>query len=94
MEFVFKEFKEDKPERFTMHDGEVYEIPLGVAKHLNKNCWYPIYQHVPGETTQAAYIEGYGMKIGQHVRRCSFQSLEFLEEDISPRPNLFTAEKA
>lgn len=79
MSFSYKAYKGDEVENFTLVDGEVYTIPLGVAKHLNKNCWYPIHSYsvdAEGRPTQ---------KIGQKVRRCSFQSLEFVDiEDISP----------
>lgn len=79
MMFVYKAYKGDEVEHFTMVDGEIYTIPLGVAKHLNKNCWYPIHAY----TTDA---DGRPLqKIGQKVRRCSFQSLEFVDiDDISP----------
>ena len=40
LSFVFKEFKEDPVQRFDMVDGQVYTVPLGVAKHLNKNGSY------------------------------------------------------
>ena len=79
MDFVYREYKEDDVERFNFVDGQVYTIPLGVAKHLNKNGWYPIHSHS---------VDEYGkplQRIGQKVRRFSFQSLEFV--DISDFPN-------
>ena len=50
LSFVFKAYKEDPVESFTLHDGQVYTLPLGVAKHLNKNCWYPIHAHSKDES--------------------------------------------
>jgi hypothetical protein len=77
--FNYKKYKEDDVQRYDMVDGEIYTIPLGVAKHLNKNCSYPIHSFI---------LDEYGrptQKIGQMVRRMSFQSLEFIDnEDLTP----------
>jgi hypothetical protein len=79
MSFPFKAYKEDPLERYDLVDGEVYTIPLGVARHLNKNCWYPVHAYALDERGKPA------MKIGQKVRRCSFQSLEFIDaDDLTP----------
>lgn len=87
MSFSFKAYKEDPVENYTLVDGEVYSIPLGVARHLNKNCWYPIHayaQDADGRST---------VKIGQKVQRASFNSLEFVDiDDLSPDANLVTIE--
>jgi hypothetical protein len=78
MSFVFKVYKEDPVERFDFVDGQVYNIPLGVAKHLNKNGWYPVHVHALDENGKTS------MRIGQKVRRFGFQSLEFVDiEDLS-----------
>jgi hypothetical protein len=74
IEFVFRKYKQDKTERYKLMDGEVCKIPLGVAKHLNKNCWYPIHTLSTDENGKPSH------KIGQKVRRYGFQSLEFLDE--------------
>lgn len=73
MEFVFREFKEDQVEKYSMLDGHIYSIPLGVAQHLNKNGWYPIHQHAVDENGIPR------QKIGKKVRRFGFQSLEFVD---------------
>lgn len=89
LSFVFKTYHEDQPERYDLYDGEVYKIPLGVARHLNKNLWYPIHAYAVDEVGKPV------MKIGQKVRRCSFQSLEFIDtEDLTPvgRANIVTVE--
>lgn len=85
MSFVFKYWKEDPVERYDMVDGQIYSVPLGVAKHLNNNCWYPEYSFIKGDgKTVAAYSpDGQVMKVSRKVKRCSFQSLEFIDlEDI------------
>ena len=79
MSFNFKAYKEDPVERFDMVDGGTYTVPLGVAKHLNKNLWYPVHGHTLDENGKPS------MRISQKVRRCSFQSLEFIDlEDLTP----------
>ena len=77
MDFVYRKYAGDPLEKFSMKDGEVYEVPLGVAKHLNTNCWYPIYGH--NEKAQSAIADNALMQIKEKIRRCSFQSLDFTE---------------
>lgn len=79
MEFVYKCYRGDEVEKYTLVDGEIYTIPLGVAKHLNKNLWYPLHAYAMNENGKPM------AKIGQKVRRCSFQSLEFVDvDDLTP----------
>jgi hypothetical protein len=92
MSFTFREFKEDPIESYTMYDGEVYTIPLGVARHLNMNCHYPEYEFVKGESFQAAGapvrgFAGHTQRITKKVHRCGFQSLEFLDIEDMPQSN-------
>jgi hypothetical protein len=77
--FIFKAYKQDPLERYDLKDGEIYTLPLGVAKHLNKNCWYPVHSYALNEDGKPT------MKVGQKVRRMSFQSLEFVDtDDLTP----------
>jgi len=79
MSFVFRVYKDDEVERFDLVDGQIYTIPLGVAKHLNKNGWYPVHAYQTNEIGIPI------MKIGQKVRRFGFQSLEFVDiDDLTP----------
>ncbi len=73
VEFCFKKYDEDPLEKFTMYDGQVYTIPLGVAKHLNNNTWYPVHEY--GRNEDGSPLQ----RIGQKVRRMAFQSLEFMD---------------
>lgn len=86
MSFVYKKYKEDPIERYDMIDGQIYTIPLGVAKHLNTNGWYPEYEYMEGEGMHK--ISGnFGnkvMQIHKKKRRFGFQSLEFVDiEELS-----------
>lgn len=79
MSFSFRKWKEDPVERFDLDDGEIYSLPLGVAKHLNKECKYPVHAYAMDENNKPQ------MKINQWIRRCSFQSLEFIDvDDLTP----------
>jgi len=88
MEFVYKAYREDDVEKYSLVDGQMYTIPLGVAKHLNKNCWFPVHAYAMDDSGKPT------MKVGQRVRRCSFQSLEFVDvDDLTPvGSNLVTVE--
>jgi len=99
--FMFRAYKEDGIQRYDLIDGQIYTLPLGVAKHLNNNCWYPRYGHMEGEE---GVIGGHapnglgkgmqGMRLAQKVRRMGFQSLEFtdVEELNSPNKEIVTVE--
>ena len=78
MSFNFKKYKGDKVERYDLVDGQVYTIPLGVARHLNKNGSYPVHSYMQDETGKPS------IRIGQKVNRFSFQSLEFVDIDDLP----------
>ena len=71
--FMFRKYKADPLEKFELKDGEVYTVPLGVAKHLNTNCSYPSYNYKNDESGRPV------VTIAEKIRRCSFQSLEFLD---------------
>jgi len=88
VEFVYGPvYKGDQTEKYNLFDGQIYTLPLGVAKHLNKNCWYPIHSFMMDENNRPT------AKIGQRVRRMSFQSLEFVDiEDLAPNGNLVSVE--
>ncbi len=75
MSFSLKLHKGDQVENYTMKDGEIKTVPLGVAIHLNKNGWYPEYSYVQAEDMQNI------AQITKKIRRFSFQSLEFVDID-------------
>jgi hypothetical protein len=75
MTFSFKKYKGDPVMKFTMIDGQIYDIPLMVARHLNQDCWYPVHHHVLDMNGKPT------VDVGRKVKRCSFESLEFMELD-------------
>lgn len=88
VEFFYKKYEGDKIERYSMIDGQVYSIPLGVAKHLNTNGWYPEYEDVPGEkmVDSSGIRRNKVMKIYKKIRRFGFQSLEFIDVEELAQP--------
>lgn len=76
LDFVFRiPYRGEPVEKYEMTDGNIYEIPRAVARHLNKNVWYPVHSYALDENGKPR------MGVGQKVRRFSFQSLEFWDED-------------
>lgn len=71
--FCFKKYAEDPLEKFELYDNQVYTIPLGVAKHINNDTWYPVHEY--GKNEDGSNLQ----KIGQKIRRMAFQSLEFMD---------------
>lgn len=71
VQFSFKKYKDDPVTTYTMKDGEIYEVPLSVARHLNQNCRYPV---------NALSMNADGSQktdVGRYVPRMSFTPLEF-----------------
>lgn len=87
MEFMYRKYKGDPLEKFSMKDGEVYEVPLGVARHLNTNCWYPLYGH--NDKAQQEVAGSAALSVKEKIRRCSFQSLDFVEQEKARSINAF-----
>ncbi len=96
LEFVFRKYKGDPVDKYTLIDGQVYTIPIGVAKHLNSNCAYPQYDYIKGEpnvTQVNTFGQNMFMKVTSWVRRCSFQSLELTDEiELEPKGEVVQVE--
>lgn len=84
LSFVYKAYKGDPVKRYDLNCGEIYEIPLGVAMHLNENCATPTYEYIPGTKKMIAGenpdVRG-AMKITRKVNRFLFQPLNFSASD-------------
>jgi len=75
MDFVFRKYKEDPIEKYSFVDGQMYTIPLGVAKHVENDMWYPVHHYTQDDGGRPS------QRIGQKVKRAGFQSLEFIDID-------------
>ena len=86
----------DEIEHYDLIDGQTYELPLAVAKHLNNNCWYPEYEYLPTDKgVQSGFIDSHGgrkrqyLRIRRKVKRASFQSMDFFDvESLKPDRNI------
>lgn len=89
MNFCYKAYKGQDVENYELVDGQAYTIPLGVARHLNRNGWYPVHTYQVDDSGRPV------ARIGQKVRRFGFASLEFVDiDDLSGDNNsLVTVEK-
>lgn len=73
LEFVYRGYPGDPMMKYELFDGQMYEIPLGVAKHLNQNTSYKIHQYQLGPDGN------YSQNVGKRVKRFSFQSFEYTD---------------
>jgi hypothetical protein len=89
MSFSYRKYAQDEVATYTLTDGQVHTIPLGVAKHLNTNGWYPTYTYMNDEHGRPV------TKVGKKNRRFGFQSLEFTEGfEEEKTSNLYTVQSA
>lgn len=72
VEFVYREFKGDPIKKYKLKDGEMYEIPLGVAEHLRKNCAYREHKYVLDERGNPDIN-----RVGKRIDRMSFDPVGF-----------------
>jgi len=69
--FPYRKYKEDHIQNYTFKDGGVYEIPLGLARHLNS----------VGEEKNANLLDSEGnhyVGLGEKELRFTFQEMTFL----------------
>jgi len=86
---------DDFTKDYELIDGERYTIPRGVAQHLNNNCFYYEYKHLPREDGEAGVrgasnytgrIRAEDMTQKRKIHRYEFRSLEFMDEDLDMYP--------
>lgn len=73
LRFVYRAYKGDPVIRYELKDGEIYQLPVGVAKHLNNNV---------GRIEHKYLLDAHGRpsQLAQHrIRRCTFENLEFMD---------------
>ena len=75
LEFMYRAYAGDPIEKYELVDGQIYTIPLGVARHLNKNGKIPIHSYALDENGKPL------MRIGEMQSRFGFQSLEFIDAE-------------
>lgn len=77
LSFVYLGWKGDGYQTVHMMDGETYDIERGIERHINTNCWYPQYEHVPGgKIINVPGEKPTNMRIGRKVKRFAFQVID------------------
>jgi len=88
--FTYKKYKNEF-KNYSLVDGNTYQLPRGVAKHLATTGSYPIHEYQTDENGKPV------VRIGRRKRRYSFESLGFfedIEDEIkSEDSKIFTVEK-
>jgi hypothetical protein len=101
LEFPYgpKYFKEEGTKVYSLEDGHVYDLPLGVAHHLNNNCYHIEYEHIKGESFGdnspfAVQGVGTGVRVKKKVHRFQFLPLDYFNPELSEltQSNLVTVE--
>jgi len=94
--FSYKFYPGEQSEVYELYDGERYTLPRGVARHLNNNCFYKEYQHLPGEYGQTGIRGGVSSdgrlqtstyQAAKKVHRYAFHSLEYMDDDVDMYPS-------
>lgn len=81
MMFVYKKYPKEQVKKYELVDGQRYTLPLGVARHLTQDVWYPEHENVMDEQGKVV------ARVGRKVRRCSFESLEFFSSEELEQDN-------
>ena len=96
MRFVFKKYQQDPLRQYELKDGERYQLPRMVVRHLNNQVHYieykPLDKQFGDSQIAAAMNDGSGklkgnMWITAKRPRCEFRSLEFMDEDLDLNPS-------
>jgi hypothetical protein len=94
--FSYKYYPGDENTMYELWDGERYTLPRGVARHLNNNCYYKEYQHLPGEQglggirsghNQDGRLQAQNIQMAKKVHRYAFHSLEYMDDDAEMYPS-------
>lgn len=75
LNFSYLKYKGDPIDKLELKDGEVYTLPLGVARHLRTSGWYPVHAYAMDDRGMAS------KRIGQKVKRYTFEPLDFIADE-------------
>lgn len=91
LKFSIKLYKEDKVETYELVDGQIYTLPRGVARHLNTNTYYPVYDEVRLASSGTGIPE---WKIKSKIFRTGFHPLDFSDVgDSEQHSQILTVER-
>lgn len=86
LRFTYLKYKGDNTLKYELTDGEVYDLPYMVAKHLAHDVAYPVHAFETDEHGKSI------VKVGRMVHRTSFERLDFLDDDDLVPSKILTAE--
>lgn len=66
LEFAYRKYKEDPIRIYHFEDGKEYEIPMGVAKHINNSTKVPIHSDLLGPDGKRT------LQVGKYRERYQF----------------------
>ncbi len=69
--FSYRKYRQDPVKKYTLKDGETYELPVGVAKHVN-DCGWDVHSNILDSEGNPTVVKG------KRERRFTFQSIDFL----------------
>lgn len=73
----YRKYPGEPIKQWTFEDGRNYTIPLGLARHLNSNCAWPVSKHAVDPVTDRP-----SSQIGKWVHRFSFSSVEYSDPNM------------
>lgn len=74
----YRKYPGEPIKNFTFEDGRTYTIPLGLARHLNSGCAWPVHQSCIDPLTDRS-----SSKVGKWVHRFSFNSNEYVDPSFN-----------
>ena len=84
LEFDIRLYKWDPLKTYTLLDGQVSEIPRGIARHINNNCNYPQHKYMADVTGKQQVV------VDLKIQRYSFTPLDFSDVG-SDKPDIAIA---
>lgn len=100
VQFGYKKYPGQDYTFYELWDGEKYTLPRMVARHLNNECFYREYQHLPGEFGEQGVRHAnpstgpdgsgrmvvYTKQASKKIHRYAFHSLEYMDDDTDMYP--------
>lgn len=77
----YRKYPGEPIKSYTFEDGKTYTIPLGLARHLNSGCAWPVHKYAIDRDTDKP-----SPMVGKWVHRFSFSSTDY----AAPASNRFT----
>lgn len=70
----YRKYPGEQVKNYTFEDGKSYTIPLGLARHLNSGCAWPVHKYAVDPLTDRPKPE-----VGKWIHRFMFQSNDYFD---------------